>query len=343
LRALIEPAKCRLTDEPDVAFREEYFLGERHLQHELRRDEYEKLIEPLIEKTFASVHRAMSDAGLRAADIDKVMLVGGASRTPLIHAMLEARLDIEPSFEINPDLIVALGAAIQAGIVAGARGSGVLVDITPHGYSTATLHPDGYGIICHPLIRRNTPLPARKADLFTTIMDSQDRAKVEVFQGDSLDPAMNTPIGDFLIEGLSDVPAGNQVRIEYHLDLNGILRVTAVEKSTGLAKSVTIDTRGDHVIELESARRNVAALLGEEEPTENAGSNEDGDHEELLATAKELRKRAEALLETGLGEDDANDIRRALDATRVAINERDWSATAKVNDTLSDLLFYLED
>ena len=341
LRALVEPAKCQLTDEPDVAFREEYFLGDRHLQHELRRDEYEKLIEPLIEKTFASVHRAMSDAGLAAADIDKIMLVGGASRTPLIHAMLADRLDIEPSAEINPDLIVALGAAIQAGIVAGERGSGVLIDITPHGYSTATVAPDGYGITCFPLIRRNTPLPARKADLFNTIVDSQERARIEVYQGESPDPEENSLIGDFLIDGLSLVPAGNRIRIEYHLDLNGILRATALEKSTGLVKSVTIDTKGEHVVELEAARRNIAALLGEEPPGADADAGDE--HEDLLAAANELRKRAEALLKTGIGEDDENDIRQVLDATQIALKDGDSSAVEKHNDTLSDLLFYLED
>lgn len=351
LRALIEPAKCRLTDEPDVAFREEYFLGDRHLEHELLRHEYERLIEPLIEKTFASVHRALSDANLAPAEIDKIMLVGGASRTPLIHAMIDARLSIEPNFEIDPDLIVALGAAVQAGIVAGHRGAGILVDITPHGYSTGVIAPDGFGLNCVPLIPRNTPLPASKASLFHTSYDNQEVASIDVFQGEGFLPEDNLQIGQFLIEGLSPVPRGNLVRIEYHLDLNGILSVTAMEKSTGLAKSVTIDTKGEEIIDFEQARRNVAALL-DEAPAPDAidistaspaNSPDDNEHEELLNTAKDLRKRAEALLETGLSEDDAHDIRQALDATRAGLKDRDWPAVEKNNDTLSDLLFYLED
>jgi molecular chaperone DnaK len=344
LRALIEPAKCRLSEEPYVEFREEYFLPDRHIEQELFRNDYERLIEPLANESFASVHRAMSDAGYTPDQIDKVLLVGGATRTPLIHAMVKARLGKDPSSEINPDLIVALGAAVQAGIIAGNRSRGILVDITPHAYSTSTLDHNGFDMVCVPLIERNTPLPARKASLFSTVVDQQESAQIEVYQGDSPHPSENLCLGDFVISGLSPVPSGNQIRIEYGLDLNGLLHAVALEKSTGLSKSVTIDTKGDVVIDIETARENVAALLNVESTDRDEQESEsDANQEEALTAAKELKKRAETLMKGSLSEDDTNEITQLLDSTRSAVSQQDWEALKRHNDALSDLLFYLED
>lgn len=341
LRSLIEPAKCRLTDEPYVEFREEYFLPDRHIEQELLREDYERLIEPLATKTFASVQKALNDSGFRPNDIDKVLLVGGASRTPLIHRMVASRLGVAPSYEINPDLIVALGAAVQAGIIAGNQSRGILVDITPHAYSLGTQNPNGFGLVCVPLIARNTPLPARKADIFTTVVHEQECAQIEVFQGDARAPEENLCLGNFLISGLSPAPVGNQIRIEYELDLNGLLQASAIEKSTGLTKSVTIDTKGNAVIDINTARKNIATLF-DESPPETVNPS-DVNHEELLNAAKDLRKRAEELMKGTLSESDSKEFTHLLDASRTAISQHEWEALQKHNDSLSDLLFYLED
>jgi len=350
LKVALERAKCQLSDEPYVRVREEYLDGQHHLELELHRAEYEALITPLLEKTLVCVHQTLTDAQLTPAQIDKVMLVGGATRTPLVHRLLHERLQLEPRFEINPDLIVAMGAAIQAGVIAGDKQHAILVDITPHTFSI-----DCYGLrdgwedlICVPILPRNTPLPARKAELFVTHFDNQDLVDIGAYQGEGQTPEENTLIGRFKIEGLSPVPAGNQLVVQFDLDLNGMLKVTATEKATGLAKTVTLDTRAKHVLDLAEARRRVASLTGDPTAAPATGETvdlatpEDGTGE-LLATAKDLRKRGEALLaKTGSGDDDA-EIRNLIQQSAEAIKNGDWDTLAARNDTLADLLFYLED
>ena len=362
LQVVLERAKRTLSDEPFVNVREEYLDGERHLEMEILRDDYERLILPLLEKTLTCVHQSLADAKLTPRDIHKVMLVGGATRTPLVHRLLLERLRLDPRFEINPDLIVAMGASIQAGVIAGEKRHSILVDITPHTYSTTALsYRRGLEeIVCVPIIPRNTPLPASKSEIVYTLYDNQDKVKVEAYQGEGDVPAQNSFIGDFMVEGLGRVSAGNPIVIHFDLDLNGILKVTATEKSTGFAKSITLDTRGQHVVNLDEARRNIASLVGlpdaeaaEEAPGAELTSSEgaeageadeaETDPQELLNTAKDLRKRGEALLLKAIGAEDAQEIRDLIHQSATAVKDGDWETLAEKNDSLSDLLFYLED
>jgi molecular chaperone DnaK len=267
-----------------------------------------------------------------------------------VHRLLEHRIGLEPRFEINPDLIVSMGAAIQAGVMAGEKRHSILVDITPHTYSTAVLRPESYlgELMCVPIIPRNTPLPASKAEAFRTVYDNQERAEITVYQGESVEPEENNLIGHFSVEGLGQVPAGNLIVIHYDLDVNGLLKVTATEKNTGLAKSVALDTRGKQALNMDEARQNIASLVGENPPASgdtgaDADENDSEDPEDLLATAKDLRKRAEALLQKNIDAEDGEELRLLIHASASAIKERDWNVLAEKNDTLSDLVFYLED
>ena len=348
LKVAMEQAKRRLSDEPFVSVREEYLDGQHHLELEIMREEYEAMILPLVEKTLTCLHQSLNDAKLGPKDIGKVMLVGGATRTPLIHRVLQNRMGLDPRFEINPDLIVAMGAAVQGGELVGEKRHSILVDITPHTFSTTALtHRDFYEdfLECVPLIARNTPLPASKAELFSTCYDNETQVKVTAYQGESSDPEENTLLGDFLIEGLSAVPAGNLVMIHFDLDLNGMLKVTATEKATGLAKTVTLDTRGGPALDLDQARRNIAELVGEPAggPADGAEPVEDeaADHQAQLATAKDLRKRAEVLLQKNISPEDAAEIRKLLHESAESISQK--AVLTGVNDALSDLIFYLED
>ena len=354
LKVVLERAKCRLSDEPFVAIREEYITPSHHLELEIQRFEYEEMIEHLLDKTLTCVHQSLQDANFSPKNLDKVMLVGGSTRTPMVHRLLQDRLQIEPRWEINPDLIVAMGAAIQGAIIAGQKQSSVLVDITPHTFSTTALSVlDGHErLIAAPIIRRNTPLPVSKSEIFATIVDRQESVMVEAHQGESLLPEENTFIGQFKVEGLGKVPAGNPVIINFELDLNGLLKVTALEKNTGLAKSVTMDTRGKgSAVNVEDARRNIASLVGE--PAEGLGADAgdavsptDAEADapgDSLATAKDLRKRGEALLEKNISADDAGEVRALIHESAAAIKERDWTKLGAKNEALADLLFYLED
>jgi molecular chaperone DnaK len=352
LKMVLEQAKRTLSDEPFVHVREEYLDGQHHLELELLRVDYERMITPLLERTLTCVHQSLSDARLGPKDIQKVMLVGGATRTPLVHRLLQERLEVEPRFEINPDLIVAMGASIQGSVIAGEKQHSILVDITPHTYNTTALafrHGEE-DLFCVPIIPRNTPLPASKSEMVYTLYDNQDSAKVEVYQGEGERREQNTYIGEFMVEGLSQAPEGNPIIIHFDLDLNGMLKVTATEKVTGLAKSVTLDIKGQHQVDLGQARRNIAALLEEPEtvaPGEAAANGEDEDAGidggELLNSAKDLRKRGEALIEKNISPDDANEIRELIHQSAAAISAGDWKALSEKNDALSDLLFYLED
>ncbi|MGH7946827.1 MAG: Hsp70 family protein, partial [Opitutaceae bacterium] len=348
LKVVMERAKRTLSDEPFANVREDYIDGQRHLEMELLRDDYERLILPLLERTLDCCHRSLNDARLGPKDISKVMLVGGATRTPLVHKLLRDRMRLDPRFEIDPDLIVAMGASIQGGVIAGEKRHSILVDITPHTWTTTAISfRRGYDeVVCIPIIPRNTPLPASKSEMVVTMYDNQEKTKVEVYQGEGELPEQNSPIGDFMVEGLGQVPAGNPIVIHFDLDLNGMLKVTATEKATGLAKSVTLDTHGQHSVNVDEARRNIAALVGEPAPgarAETDAAAEPEDTRELLNTAKDLRKRGEALLQKNLGPDDANEIRELIHHSAVAIKESDWAVLSEKNDALSDLIFYLED
>jgi molecular chaperone DnaK len=370
LKSAMELAKIRLSDEPFASIREEYLTPSGHLETEISRHDYEQLIEPWLVKTLDCVQRTISDAGITAHQIDKIMLVGGVTRTPMVQELLLRTLGMESRHEINPDLVVAMGAAIQGATLAGQPAPAILVDISAHTYSVlAVVGGDFMGDLlgCCPVVRRGTPLPVTKADLFTTGVDSQTKVAVSVFQGESDAPSENLSIGEFMVTGLSDVPAGNEIIVQFHIDLNGLLTATATEKRTGLAKSVTIDTAGQHRINLDAARTNLAALFEEQDaafPDEDDAFEDAGiipwpsgettaasaseveapaNSAALLASAKSLRNRAGKLLEQAVAEADAAAIRASLAVIPLAIDARDWEQLSSTLDTLSDLLFYLED
>jgi len=361
LKSAMELAKITLSDAPFANVREEYLTETNHLETEIERSAYEELIDPWLHKTLDCLQKALSDADVTAHELDKVMLVGGATRTPAVHQLLHAKLGIEPRHEIDPDLVVAMGAAIQGAALAGQPAPAILVDISAHTYSVTADTGHGFlgpELICVPLIRRGTPLPVTKSDLFTTMMDKQDKVLVIVNQGENDDPEQNLKLGEFWIEGLGKYPAGNQIIVRFQIDLSGLLTVTATEKSTGLAKSVTIDTAGQHRINLDTARDNLAALFDEYDSGNSASyafEPDESDQEDaieihatessanLIASAKSLRGRAKDLLERGVAETDAETIRTKLEGIPTLIEARDWETLQDELDNLSDLLFYLED
>ncbi|MEI7954846.1 MAG: Hsp70 family protein [Verrucomicrobiota bacterium] len=386
LKSAMETAKIQLSDAPFANVREEYLTASLHLDTEIDRHDYERLIEPWLHKTLDCLQRTLADAGITASDLDKVMLVGGATRTPAVQALLMQQLGMEPRHEIDPDLVVAMGAAIQGAALAGQPAPAILVDISAHTYSLLVLV--GHGMFgenimqCCPLVRRGTALPVAKADVFTTYTDNQAVVGIEVFQGESERPEDNLRLGEFEVQGLSKVPAGNQIVVQFRIDLSGLLTVTATEKRSGLVKSVTIDTAGQHRINLDAARTNLAALFADQEASHPQPAaerfrprpitiNDDGDDDDdfdemdeddegefidvgdaqetqeapagLLASAKSLRNRAEKLLKRGVAESDAATIHASLAEVAPAIEARAWQYLAEILDTLSDLLFYLDD
>lgn len=349
LWAAVEKAKRELSQAPYTQIREEYLMDDFHLDVQIERILYEEMIQPLLQKTMECMHRCFKDAAILPGDLDNVILVGGSSRTPLVAKLIRQTLNIEPRHEINPDLIVAMGAAIQAAILDGAKTHSVLVDITPYTFGTSAVgrhqgqwHENTFV----PIIRRGTTLPARHAEQFSTISDGQEAVDVRVYQGEAPLADDNIFIGNFLIEGLDDVPAGNVLVLTLELDLNGVLQVTAIEKDTGLSKTVTMETReGTAVFDLNQARDNLSQWIeaGDTEAGPARFSEEEGEQKaEAMTEAKALRKRALALMEQ-IDATDAEELRTLLSDSQKAIAENSLEDLFQLNDSLTDMLFYLEE
>lgn len=364
LLAAVEEAKKRLSTEPVVTIAEE-FIAEKdkvplNLSLEVQRDEYEALIEPLLAKTLKCIDDALLDAKLQAHQINKVLLVGGATRTPLVHRLLATRLGRPVHAEIEPDLAVALGAAVQGGLIAGVDVGAVLVDITPHTLGIEALS-ERDGVMVHhafsPIIERNTPLPATRTEIYSTVSDGQSAAEIRVFQGEEGDTRYNTLVGEFVIQGLANVPAPNQVLVRLDLDLNGILRVTATERTTGLAKQVVIDNmmerfrrreRADAVERLDELFA-ASDSAGNEDEFPEVDEDEQEDRESVdpelgaaIETANAQMAKA-SKLEAAASKEDKAELQGFVRDLQAAVESRSLEKIWRVNAELEDLLFYLSD
>ncbi len=358
LQRAAETAKIALSDRPFATLAEEYLLLHQgvplHLALEVSREQYEAMIEPYIAETLNAVHVALSGAALAVGDIDEILLVGGATRTPLVTRRLEEELGKQPRAEVDPELCVAMGAAIQGALIAGTQTHTVLVDITPYTFGTSALGElkgEPYEHCFVPLIRKNTPIPVSKSDVFFTVFDGQHAVEVSVYQGEDPDALNNIEIGNFRIEGLSRVPAGNPIVLGLSLDLNGILEVTAREKKSGLQRSITI---GNAIArfeqgKLDEARSRVQALFGQETDAGGAFAINDaaaaGDASTAEARrsgveARALIEKAERVLEK-VGAQDAEDLIDAIEAVKDALADDEMVLKPSM-DKLADLLYYLE-
>jgi molecular chaperone DnaK len=376
----VEEAKKQLSFHPFARIEEE-FLAEKdgvplHLNVELSRETLEDLIRPWIDRTMDHVQHTLTDARVAARQIDKVVLVGGSTRIPMVQRTLVERLGQPVHCEINPDLVVAMGAAVQAALIAGQDVGAVLVDITPHSLGIRCLDfsnggsPFGgpFSFKFAPIIRRNTPLPASRSELFETVSDRQPTVQVDVYQGEQDDVRRNHKAGTFTIEGLAPVPAGNQILVQLDLDLNGMLRVSAREKATGLQKQITIQNALARIAgQTQAAAERLDRLFAPPgEPEEEDAADEfermledDDDFDddepaapELLPAPREGQRetvQARALLEKAerirekIAPDDQAELDRLMERVRVSLTDRKWEALNQACNELSDVLFYLED
>ena len=380
-----EAAKRQLSDHAFTRVEEE-FIAEKdgvplHLSLEVTRAEFEDLIRPLIDRTMDCLQRSLDDARLTANQIDRVVLVGGSTRVPMVSDLLEDRLGRPARKDINPDLCVAMGAAVQAAMIAGDEVGSVLVDITPHSMGIKTLDPTsgdyffggGFEFRFAPIIRRGTPLPASRSEVFRTVSDNQPTVEIDVYQGESEDVRRNHRVGMFLIEGLAKVPAGNQLVVQLDLTLDGVLKVSAREKATGLVKHVQIDNA---LARFEREEQDAAAARLEQlwrdsfpdEPDdeigpddldaevetglEAAGGGPVGSVPTLDAGPREGQReavQARALLEKAerlhakASPEDQGELDRLMQGVRTALDDRDWTKLEGASNALADVLFYLED
>jgi molecular chaperone DnaK len=241
LKEACEKAKCELSSATSTDINLPFITadasGPKHLQKNLTRAQFEKLAEGLVERTKAPCENALKDAGLKPGDIDEVLLVGGSTRIPAVQEMVKKIFGREPNRSVNPDEVVAVGAAIQGGILAGDVKDVVLLDVTPLSLGIETL-----GGVSNVLISRNTTIPTSKSQVYSTASDNQPSVEIHVLQGEREFAADNRTLGKFHLDGIPAAPRGvPQIEVTFDIDANGILTVKAMDKGTGKEQEIRIE------------------------------------------------------------------------------------------------------
>ena len=366
-----EQAKCRLSTEASVTIREE-FIAEKngqplHLQISVTRSEYEELIRAMVDRTIECVDTALREAKLKSSEIDDLVLVGGMTRTPLIQEQLRQEFSLEPSRAVDPDLAVALGAAMQGAMLAGQSVGPVLVDVTGHTLGIEAMVGIGMmGPILEfsPIIHRNSPLPASHIQSYSKTREEQTTAAIKVFQGEHADLARNLKIGEFRLDLASG--GGEKLRIDVRFDLNldGILHVTATQPATGKKQDLRIDNvlSQFRAEEREDAKQRLGDLF--EASDQDSGKPLDwipatdvdasgwrrvesgqitppAPTDSAAGNASRLLERARRLGGSVTGED-ADEIEQLRQRLESAIADNDTDTIEAVCLELDDVLFYVE-
>jgi molecular chaperone DnaK len=240
LRDAAEKAKIELSTtietEINLPFVTADASGPKHLVRKLTRAKLEQLVEDLLDRSLEPCKKALADAGVTASKIDEVVLVGGQTRMPKIQEIVKKLFGKEPNHSVNPDEVVAIGAAVQAGVLAGEVKDLLLLDVTP-----LTLAIETLGGVATPMIPRNTTIPTKKTETFSTAADSQTEVEVHVLQGERPLAAQNRTLGKFKLAGIPPAPRGvPQIEVTFDIDANGILNVTAKDNATGKDTRITI-------------------------------------------------------------------------------------------------------
>ncbi len=341
LRDAAEKAKIELsianTTEINLPFLTADANGPKHFEGSLSRAKFEQMIEPIVERTLAPCRQALKDAGLKASEIDEVLLVGGSTRIPMVQKRVKELFGREPNHSVNPDEVVGIGAAVQGGVLSGDVKDVLLLDVTPLSLGIETL-----GGVHTVLIARNSTIPTRKSEIFSTAADNQTAVDVNVFQGERPMARDNRLLGTFRLDGIPSAPRGMpQVEVTFDIDANGILNVTAKDKATNREQKITITSSSglskdevDRLVreagenesadkarrEVIEARNNLDNMIYQtdkllKEHKEKLPSSETGNVEAALQSAREA-----------LDSDDAGKIKAAFDRLQAASHKLAESA-----------------
>ncbi|RLC73090.1 MAG: molecular chaperone DnaK [Chloroflexi bacterium] len=336
LKEAAEKAKIELSSvmetEINLPFITADASGPKHLQMKLTRAKLEQLTEDLIERSVAPCLQALEDAKLKPEDIDEVILVGGMTRMPAVQEVVRRIFGKEPHKGVNPDEVVGIGAAIQAGVLAGEVKDVLLLDVTPLTLSIETL-----GGVATPLIERNTTIPTRKSQIFSTAADMQTQVEIHVVQGERPMAADNKSLGRFILDGIPPAPRGvPQIEVTFDIDADGILNVSAQDKATGREQHITITaSSGLSKEEVERMDREAEKFAAEDRKRKEEVELRNNADALIYSTEKLLREQGDKMpghvksdveaklnaLRTALQGKDVDDIQRKMSDLQSAVQQ----------------------
>jgi molecular chaperone DnaK len=335
-----EKAKIELSSRPFAWVREEYLTEKQgkplHLEVEVNRHEFEKMIESLIGSTRTSIQQALADARMTIKDLDKVLLVGGSTYIPAVWELAADATGVEPRQEVHPSEAVALGAGVEAAIIAGQPIEAILVDVTPHSLGIEVAEwswrgwvDDRYNVI----IRRNTTIPVTKEQVYSTVYPDQDTVHLKVYQGEQPLASKNTLLGDFMFTDLKPERKGERARVtvQFGMDVNGILHIKAHDRGSGKEAGITVTALKERLTQeqISQAQKRLAettpALVLDEES------------QAMVDQGRKLLERGE------LEPEDAEALAEALAMIDEARRLGDEAELDDCLDELTDLLYELEE
>ena len=330
LKEAAEKAKCELSSsmqtEINLPFVTADSSGPKHLNMTLTRANFEKLVSDLVDKTIDPCRQALDDAGMNASDINEIILVGGSTRMPLVQKVVKEFFGKEINKSVNPDEVVALGAAIQGGVLGGDVDDILLLDVTP-----LTLAIETLGNISTPMIPANTTIPSKKSEVFSTASDNQTTVPVHIVQGERKFAKDNKSLGQFHLDGIPPAPRGTpQIEVTFDIDTNGILNVSAKDKATGKEQSIRIEaSSGLSDDEVEKMKRDAEEHEKEDSAKKDIIETKNNAENLVYQTEKQLEENKDKL-----SKDDVNDIKSKLDDLKKA-NESD--DIEKIKKSVEDL------